>query len=303
MGTTIKTTTNTMRILSTLSLLALLIVTTTAERTKLHDAAHRGDKVACEKNLLEGDDDTLSQLLDAVDEHLKTALHEAAEYGHTEICVLLIERGAKKETQDNCQRTPLHWAAANHHKDACETLLGKGANIMAKDEYGDTPLHLAAVSVQVDRVHSAATCTALLDNVVDVTPEYMLQARDNDDRTPLHHNASHGHQEACEVLLRRGADANAKDNHRNRTPLDEANELDRPQGIIKLLERYTLYARRLVESDLVSNDQDDFGTSLIMIVSIASGGLLLAACAIYLPVRQLRKKYHPSPELGTIIIE
>ena len=75
-----------------------------------------------------------------------TPLLVAAQYGHTEVCKLLLKTGKAnvKETTPN-GLTALLLAAHEDHTEVCELLLEKGkANIEEKDANGDTALILAA---------------------------------------------------------------------------------------------------------------------------------------------------------------
>ncbi len=74
----------------------------------------------------------------------ETALHRAAEAGHTKCVKLLLEKGAKVEISDKHGKTALSVAAAKGHKVIAKVLLKHGANINKQDSKGNTPLALAA---------------------------------------------------------------------------------------------------------------------------------------------------------------
>ncbi|KAG3209205.1 hypothetical protein PC129_g19779 [Phytophthora cactorum] len=59
----------------------------------------------------------------------RTALHIAAEEGHTEVIRFLLSRGALVDTPDRMHRTPLMMAAYRGHKDAVQLLLDSGASL------------------------------------------------------------------------------------------------------------------------------------------------------------------------------
>ena len=65
--------------------------------------------------------------------------------GCTEICDLLISKGADIEARDKNGRTPLFEACSSirSKKQICELLLSKGADVNARDNQGLTPLHQA----------------------------------------------------------------------------------------------------------------------------------------------------------------
>ena len=75
-----------------------------------------------------------------------TALHIAADKGHTDVCIMLLQ--CADEIDINCLtatfETPLHLASKRGFLDTVQILVNAGANINAQDEFGDTPLHLAS---------------------------------------------------------------------------------------------------------------------------------------------------------------
>jgi ankyrin repeat protein len=73
----------------------------------------------------------------------RTPLHRAAYYGHKEIVVLLIAKGANLNVKDDRGRTPLHWAAYHGRKEIAELLITAGVDVNAEDGGGDTPLDTA----------------------------------------------------------------------------------------------------------------------------------------------------------------
>ena len=77
------------------------------------------------------------------DNHLWTPLHLACQWGHTDIALLLLDRGADINITAIYGHTPLHWACRNGHTDVALLLLGRRADINIKDIYGWTPLHSA----------------------------------------------------------------------------------------------------------------------------------------------------------------
>jgi len=72
-----------------------------------------------------------------------TCLLAAAEYGHLEICRLLIDKGADIEAKGWEGMTPLHYAAANGHIEIARLLCDHGADIEARSYSGWRPLHFA----------------------------------------------------------------------------------------------------------------------------------------------------------------
>ncbi|KAL2832103.1 hypothetical protein BDW59DRAFT_181441 [Aspergillus cavernicola] len=135
-----------------------------------------------------------------------TALHHAANGGHTEICQLLLSaKGVKVDVLSGSRCTPLWLAASNGHEKVVSLLIEKGPNIEAKGCFSlQTPLSQAALNGY--------------DAVVDLLLE---KGADLDNRTPLSWAAWKGHETVVKLLVNRGADLESKDNG-NRTPLSWA---------------------------------------------------------------------------------
>ena len=66
--------------------------------------------------------------------------------GHEDIASLLIERGAKVDTQDNRGRSALMMATENSHADMVTILVSKGADPARADKKGVTAEKLASDS-------------------------------------------------------------------------------------------------------------------------------------------------------------
>ena len=78
------------------------------------------------------------------DDQKETALHKAADKGHTGIVELLLGKGASIEAINGDGNTPLHLAAEHGHTGVVELLLGKGASVEPMNSFDYTPLQLAA---------------------------------------------------------------------------------------------------------------------------------------------------------------
>ena len=102
----------------------------------------------------------------------RTALHHAAQGGHTETAALLLDRGAdikaKDYTESGYGRTALQLAALWGHTETAALLLDRGADIEAKAYYGQTALHYAA------RGGKAETAALLLDRGADIEAKDLL---------------------------------------------------------------------------------------------------------------------------------
>lgn len=133
------------------------------------------------------------------DDDKRTALHRAAENGHDEVVLILLEHGAEVNAQEaKYDQTPLHLAALNGHKAVVQTLLESDADAKMKDSDGWMPIHVAAWTgnEEVARV---------LLGKIDV------DERGRDKLTALHCAAAQGHQKVARLLIQRGADVDAID--------------------------------------------------------------------------------------------
>jgi len=86
-----------------------------------------------------------------------TPLQTAADKGATECCRLLLGAGAPHSTADNYGCTPLHYAAREGRSEICKLLLTARAAVSHRDLYGNTALYKAA------KFRCATTCGVLLD--------------------------------------------------------------------------------------------------------------------------------------------
>ena len=134
-------------------------------------------------------------------DHLgKTALHYAAEMGHSKAVRLLLEHNADANVYSKGHRavtiglTALHLAAMRGHTDAVQTLCEHGARVNAMRERCDyTPLHLAAKNGHSDTIRKLHEHGASLD--VD----------DLWGRTPLESAIEHNEKDAETTLRKLGA--------------------------------------------------------------------------------------------------
>lgn len=74
-----------------------------------------------------------------------TAIVQAAAYGHTEACELLLSLGSQIDESHNFRMTPLHETAFHGRSETMEFLISQGADLNAKNNAGQTPLHVAVI--------------------------------------------------------------------------------------------------------------------------------------------------------------
>ncbi len=108
------------------------------------------------------------------------------------------------------QNTALHRASSQGYNEIVKLLLEKGADAEIKDQHGMTPLNRAAQRNQLTAI------ILLLDSGAKISGGFPETSW-----TPLFNSVFRRHYEACEILLKRGADPNIKD-EKGRTPLDIA---------------------------------------------------------------------------------
>ncbi|KAF8542749.1 ankyrin repeat-containing domain protein [Trichophaea hybrida] len=142
-----------------------------------------------------------------------TQLHLAAEIGAHDLIQSLLtqpESNLDIEGRDNHGQTALHRAAKNSHNPTVQTLLDLGANANATNNLGMTPLHAAGGGRG-----TTTTVRMLLSHDAD------LMARDQIEKTALHHAADVGNWDAALALIEHGIDKNTRD-RMGRTALDRA---------------------------------------------------------------------------------
>ena len=114
-----------------------------------------------------------------------TPLHLAARYGHLEIGIDLIIRGALVEAQDCFGATPLHVSACHNHIDFVDLLTHSkiGGNINSRSRNGSTPLHSAAIcgalEVTDKLLYHGANLSAVDDDGLSVLHYAILQIHPN----------------------------------------------------------------------------------------------------------------------------
>ncbi|XP_028756660.1 potassium channel SKOR [Neltuma alba] len=220
------------------------------------------DGRAIMNNLLEGKDSSIQQkllqsnfslILENHEKEMVMRMNCAAYEGDIHFLKRLIESGADPNKTDYDGRSPLLISASKGYVEIVHFLIAHGVIINFSDKFGSSPLfeaikngHEEASSLLVD---AGATLTmdhagnflcmtvankelSLLRRVLDygINPN----ARNYDQRTPLHIAASEGLCKMAELLLEAGASVLSKDRWGN-TPLDEAH-MGGNRNMIKMLQ-------------------------------------------------------------------
>ncbi len=140
--------------------------------------------------------------VDHPDRQGRTALYEAAKYGHVELVEDLHGRGAALVVHAfNAGHTPLHVAAENQRVDVMRYLLDHGVDPDVRNHWEQTPLlQLAMLSRSTD----TAAAALLLERGADPS------AADFRGFTPLHVAARRGDVSHVRLLVRHGAALEAR---------------------------------------------------------------------------------------------
>lgn len=137
------------------------------------------------------------------DSNGRTALHYAAENGHTGI-ISLFSAVKDVDNQDYEGRTPLALAAVAGKAEIVKSLLCKGADALRRN-FGDETILLQVVKNPACSASHINVVNTLLENGVDPSSTGIRG------RTALHWAAGGGVLEIVESLLRHGADTDSKD--------------------------------------------------------------------------------------------
>ncbi|MFT7812925.1 ankyrin repeat and SAM domain-containing protein 1A-like isoform X1 [Arapaima gigas] len=165
--------------------------------------------------------------------------------GHGFSSLLSIWRGPNVNCVDSTGYTPLHHAALNGHSEVVELLLRNEALTNIADNKGCYPLHLAAWKgdqriVQL-LIHQGPSHSKLNEQSSVDQKEFKrcgpfdpyINAKNNDNETPLHCAAQYGHTEVVRLLLEELTDPTLR-NSKLETPLDLAALYGRLE-VVKLL--------------------------------------------------------------------
>ncbi|XP_073522625.1 ankyrin repeat and SAM domain-containing protein 1A isoform X6 [Phyllobates terribilis] len=154
----------------------------------------------------------------------ETALHCAAQYGHTEVVRVLLEELTDPTMRNHKMETPLDLAALYGRLEVVKLLLNAHPNLLSCHTRKHTPLHLAA------RNGHRAVVRVLLDAAMDIN--YMTEKG-----SALHEAALFGKADVVQVLLDAGIDVSITDN-KGMTALDIVQELpsQKSQQIASLIQ-------------------------------------------------------------------
>ncbi|KAL0963000.1 hypothetical protein UPYG_G00348200 [Umbra pygmaea] len=160
---------------------------------------------------------------------LETALHCAAQYGHSEVVSVLLQELTDPTMRNNRSETPLDLAALYGRLQVVRMLVSSHPNLMSSHEtQRHTPLHLAARNGHHSAVHT------LLEAGMDINCK-------TESGSALHEAALYGKMDVVRLLLDSGIDANIKD-CQGRTALEILREhpAQKSQQITALIQEYMM---------------------------------------------------------------
>ncbi|NOR53993.1 MAG: hypothetical protein GQ536_07900 [Candidatus Aminicenantes bacterium] len=114
--------------------------------------------------------------------------------------------------------TPLIWAVFWNRRGIAELLIDAGADVKVTNE-GLTLLHIASIRGNDNK--AKALTELLIAKGLDVNAK-AKGSRENEGSTPLHGAAGKGNIKVVEVLIKNGANVNARSQYSGSTPLDVA---------------------------------------------------------------------------------
>ncbi|KAJ8665291.1 hypothetical protein QAD02_006953 [Eretmocerus hayati] len=227
-----------------------------------HAACMRDDPSIVEIFLKNGVDVNTRINLDSPDWANYTPLHFAVENKCLATVKLLLRYQADINAKDvKMGFTPLHLATVHFREEIVRELLCHGADINNKSRTGTTPLHIAASNAT--EKESASLVKILISFHADVNCTELLKFS-----TPLHLATLHKNYEIIELLLKNGANVNAKERD-GKTPLhtmalrDPRKELD-----MELVESYRKIITALVDAGCDINLQDAYGRTPLHMSSL-----------------------------------
>ncbi|XP_058033548.1 ankyrin repeat and SAM domain-containing protein 1A isoform X17 [Ahaetulla prasina] len=190
----------------------------------LHLAAWKGDAEIVKLLIHQGPSHTK---VNEQNNDNETALHCAAQYGHTEVVKVLLEELTDPTMRNNKFETPLDLAALYGRLEVVKMLLNAHPNLLSCNTKKHTPLHLAA------RNGHKAVVRVLLEAGMD--NNYQTEKG-----SALHEAALFGKTDVVQILLAAGIEVNIKDN-RGLTALEIVRELpsQKSQQIAALIEDCT----------------------------------------------------------------
>ncbi|KAJ3126839.1 hypothetical protein HK100_010053 [Physocladia obscura] len=224
----------------------------TQQQQTIHAAAYAG-ALATVRTLA----NSSTNLINSVDEDLRTPLHWAVSGKHIPVAEFLLENGAAVNAQDDAgwsplmiaasvgsapltdfliqnaadpnlpnenKQTPLFYAASKGFPDICSLLISGGAKVNVRDKLNQTALHRVAAKGSIP----VLTLLLALENI-------NLDTQDRAGNAPLHIAIENGHAEIARVLIEAGADLDLQ-NEEKQLPLSLAPDVHIKKFLQRIIE-------------------------------------------------------------------
>ncbi|KAM3934400.1 ankyrin repeat and SAM domain-containing protein 1A isoform 2-T2 [Leptodactylus fuscus] len=207
----------------------------------------------------------------------ETALHCAAQYGHTEVVRVLLEELTDPTMRNNKMETPLDLAALYGRLEVVKLLLNAHPNLLSCHTRKHTPLHLAA------RNGHRAVVRVLLDAAMDIN--YTTEKG-----SALHEAALFGKADVVQILLDAGIDVTITDN-KGMTALDIVQELpsQKSQQIASLIQGHNSTRTAARQQDLESAPL----ASTSLCTDSQGGGMQRALLDLHLDLESISQSESP----------
>lgn len=149
-------------------------------------------------------------------------IHDAAGRGDLPAVTSLLDKGADVNEKTNNGQTALMLASSNGHKEVVQLLLAKGADVNAKTTAQIiTAMQFGANFSGTAEIYSIGTRALMFASThghVEVVQLLLAKgadanAKDEEGYTSLIDASAYGHKEVVQLLLAKRADANAKANN------------------------------------------------------------------------------------------
>ncbi|GAB1600551.1 transient receptor potential cation channel subfamily A member 1-like isoform X3 [Argonauta hians] len=192
--------------------------------TPVHCASSQG-KVEILESMYQYQPERFASAISKADLQKMTPLHRAAQLNQSAAVHFLLNKGADINAVNCRGQTPLLLAASKGHWDMVQILIKQGADLLVKDENYRNFLHLA--------IENGAHLNIFWDSLNKHSKD-LLNEKDINGWTPLHHAAKIGHLTAVDDLMKLGAIAHLK-NTNEQSPFHLASRYGRFNTCVRLL--------------------------------------------------------------------
>ncbi|KAF4781728.1 hypothetical protein HER10_EVM0002664 [Colletotrichum scovillei] len=161
----------------------------------IHVAAREGFLLVLDRLIASGADVNVQNAFQ------DTALHQALSRGQIPTSLALLSSGASWKIRNANGTTPLHTAVRSSAYLVVQYLLDKGADANARDKWGHTPLYKACIPPENDKKNDFVISLKIIRLLVERGADPTLGGW-NTGRTPIHGLASSGHAKELAILVK-----------------------------------------------------------------------------------------------------